>query len=255
MKIQEDLVCKNQDKFPLELRKKFVDATNYVLFEVDFTSWNSEKMKKLWRGRSLTGLLKDPEINHLFPCMDTTILGVTYLSSRGENVFYKILTAKGATKSFRENRASIMHIDSLIELEHNGVFYGLDIGCGDLTLLRPASRDEKISSEEENYFTTRPEVGEQIWTRSALLRVAGKTLLENPGISPMDFLNSSDNLVKVPYGITKEDIYSSLPRLGQEDVLTTNQKNYDPDASSRQNFEWIRQNKDFLPGMIQFCFR
>lgn len=249
-------LCQNQDKFPRGLVQRLTEAVNYVLDNSRFVSWDEEKMRKLWRGRPLNDLLKNPEINHLFPCLDTAAFATNYLAQKDENVYLKVLTEKGATKAFREERARIMHIDSLIELVYDGISFGLDIGCGDITLLRPTNnKDSSISPEEEEYFTTRPEVGERIWRRAPFLKVSGRDFIASPELSPLDFLETGHNLVKVPYDMTREDFYTAREVSGKESILRTNCGDYNPQDSAFSNKEWLDANKEFLPGLREFQYK
>ncbi len=251
--IKEEYKCQNQDKFPEEVVAKLVEATNHVLGISKFVAWNEETMKRLWRGRPLKNLLKNPEINYLFPCLDTAALATSYLAEKGEDVYLKVLTEKGATNAFREGKAGIMHIDSLVELVHNGVPYSLDIGCGDIIILKPITNQCSNSLEQE-FYTTRPEKGEQIWNRTPFLKVKGQEFVSHINLSPLDFLNIPQNLVEVPYDISKEDFYTSRDVGCKENILKTNQKDYNPQAARAFNKEWLETNKDFLPGLIAFTY-
>lgn len=249
-------LCQNQGKFPRGLVQKLTEAVNYVLDTSRFVGWDEEKMRKLWRGRPLNDLLRNPEINHLFPCLDTAALATYYLAQKDENVYLKVLTEKGATNAFREGRARIMHIDSLIELVYDELPFGLDIGCGDITLLRPTYRkDSSISPEEEEYFTTRPEDGESVWRRTPFLKVRGRDFIASPKLSPLDFLETAHNLVKVPYDITKEDFYTAREVSGKDSILRTNCRDYNPQDSASSNKEWLDANKEFLPGLREFQYK
>jgi hypothetical protein len=158
--------------------------------------------------------------------------------------------------AFREGRARIMHIDSLIELVYDGIPFGLDIGCGDITLLRPTyHKDSSISQEEEGYFTTRPEDGERIWRRTPFLKVSGRDFIASPESSPLDFLETANNLVKVPYDITKEDFYTARDVPGKDNILKTNCRDYNIQDSISSNKEWLDINKKFLPGLREFQYK
>ena len=249
-------LCQNQEKFPKDLVLKIVETVNYVLDKSIFVSWEEAKMEELWRGRPLNDLLNNPEINYLFPCLDTAALATYYLAEKGEDVYFKVLTERGATTAFKEGRARIMHIDSLTELVYDGIPFGLDIGCGDITLLRPTyNQGDSISSEEEEFLTTRPEAGEKIWRRTPFLKVSGRDFLSNPELSPLEFLERSHNLVRVPYGIRKEDFYTEREVSGKSSILKTNCKDYNPQDSASSNKAWLDSNKDFLPNLKEFQYK
>ncbi|MFH1711602.1 MAG: hypothetical protein ABH840_04785 [Nanoarchaeota archaeon] len=249
-------LCKNQDKFPRGLVQRLTEAVNYVLDTSRLVGWDEEKMRKLWRGRPLNDLLRNPEINHLFPCLDTSAIATHYLAQKDEEVYLKVLTEKGATKAFREEKARIMHIDSLIELVYDGIPFGLNIGCGDITILRPTNnKDSSISPEEKEYFTTRPEDGERIWRRTPFLKVSGRDFITSPELSPLDFLETCHNLVKVPCDITKEDFYTARDVPGKDSILRTNYRDYNPLDSASFNKEWLDTNKEFLPGLREFQYK
>jgi len=253
--VNKKILCQNQDKFPKDLVQKLVETVNYVLDTSKFVGWDEGRMRKLWRGRPLNDLLKNPEINYLFPCLDTATLATYYLAQKDEEVYLKVLTEKGATHAFREGKARIMHVDSLIELVHNGISFGLDIGCGDITLLRPTNNKDNSISPEEEYFTTRPEEGEGIWRRTPFLKVNGSDFVSHPDLSPLDFLETIHNLVKVPYDITKEDFYTAREVSGKDSILRTNCRDYNPQDSVSFNREWLEGNKEFLPGLRKFQYQ
>jgi len=250
---KQEYKCQNQDKFPGEVVAKLVDATNHALSVSKFIAWDEITMKRLWRGRPLKDLLKHPEINHLFPCLDTATIATHYLARKGEDVYLKVLTEKGATEAFKQERARIMHVDSLVELIHQGVPYCLDIGCGDITILTPTKNTSSDSLEQE-YHTTRHEQGEGIWTRTPFLRVKGQDLVRHADLSPLDFLDNDKNLVKVPYGVSREDFYASRNVEGKENILRINKRDYNPEAARTFNRQWIEDNKDFLPGLKEFRY-
>jgi len=252
--VKQEYVCQNQDKFPKELVQKLAEAVNYVLDTSRFVAWDEEKMKKLWRGRPLKDLLENPKINHLFPCLDTAALATYYLTQKGEKVYLKVLTEKGATDAFRGGKARIMHVDSLVELIYNDIPYGLDIGCGDITVLTQANNKDEVISPEEEYFTTRPEQGEQIWRRTPFLKVSGKDLITHMNLSPLDFLTTPFNTVKIPYGITKDDFYTIEKVNGKDNILNTNNEEYNASESRLFNREWLNANKKFLPNLHEFQY-
>jgi hypothetical protein len=247
--------CQNTDRFPREVVSIFIDATNHVLDTLTFKAWDKETMKRCWRGRSLNDLLKNPEANHLFPCLDTALLATHYLASQGQDAYLKVLTEKGAVEAFKDGRARIMHIDSLAEINWKGKSYALDLGCGDITILTPIiPTEDEIPSEEVKYFTTRPEEGEQIWRRTPFLRLRGQEIKNNPDRSPLSFLYAPENLVKVPYCIDPGDFYRENMASGKPSIVSSNQEGYDPKSCSRYNEEWLDKNKDFLPGMRRFRY-
>jgi len=196
--------CTNQDKFPGKVVEIFVAATNHVLSTLKFAAWDEATMKRQWRGRSLQALSENPEVNYLFPCLDTALLATAYLTSQGEEAYLEVLTEKGATKAFKSEKARIMHIDSLVRIELEGRPYLLDIGCGDVTLLTPVDEETR---EEVRYYTTRHNKGEEIWTRTPFLRVDGEIIQDNQNNAPLDFLTSKHNLVRAPFIIRKTDFY------------------------------------------------
>jgi hypothetical protein len=248
-------LCQNQDKFPDGLVQKLTETVNYVLDTLSFVSWDEEEMRRLWRKRSLNDVLRNPQANYLFPCLDTAALATDYLAHNNEDVYLKVLTEKGAMRAFREGKSRIMHIDSLVELIYDGVPYGLDIGCGDITLLRNTeSKDRNISPEEEEYFTTRPENGERIWRRTPFLKIGGKDLISNSDLSPLDFIETDYNLVKVPYNINKNDFYNEKEIQGKERILKSNTQDYNSNNLTSYNKEWLKANKDFLPGLKEFKY-
>lgn len=239
-------------KIPMEVRRKFVDTANYVLDNVVFNVWNESKMRNSWRKRSLDDIVKSREINHLFPCIDTAALATKYLIENGENASIKLLTEKGAVDAFRQERSRALHIDAITELVYEGVQYGLDIGCGDLTLFKPILEIEKYN-EEETYLTTRPEPHERIWRRTPFLKIRGKNLIENSSKPTLDFMETKYNLISIPYGIKKIDFHTFPDIKGKKGFLTTNE-DYDQKASASDNKKWLTKNQDFLPGLKEYKY-
>ena len=237
---------------PKEVKTVFIEAANYVLNNSKFTGWNEQKMKTQLRKRSLDTIVNSREINHLFPCADAAALATKYLTEKGEKVSIKFLTERGAVDAFRQGKSRAMHIDTITELFYQGVSYGLDIGCGDLTLFKPISGIEKFK-EEEAYITTRPEEHERIWKRTPFLKIDGKTLIQNSSRQMLDLMDTASNLSTIPYSLKKSEFHTFPQIEGKESFLTTNEE-YDPNASSSDNKIWLSIHQKFLPGLTEYKY-
>ena len=73
--------------------------------------------------------------------------------------------------------------------------------------------------------------------------------------SPLDFLETAHNLVKVPYGITKEDFYTAREVSGKDSVLRINCRDYNRQESASSNKKWLDANREFLPGLREFQYK
>lgn len=261
--VTEDLKCKNQDRFPKEIINIFIIAANYVLENSVFRKFSEDEIKNWWRNRSLRDIIernKDPKtnlysINHLFPCIDTSIIAAHYLRSNSYRATIKMFTEQGAFEEFRKGNRRIMHIDSVCRLEHKKKIYFLDIGCGDLTFGVLRSRE----NPEETYLTTRHETNESFWKRTPIAEVSGIgmypiTQYQNYIRTPSQFLNRNINQVKVPYGITVQDLRTEKAFEGKKSVFELN-LDYNPEESRRYNKEWLGENKDFLKGLKEFRYQ
>ena len=252
--MKENLKCNNIELFPKEVVERFVQTANYVLKSVVFTSWNEKQMKERWRKRSLSDVLQAKEINHLFPCIDTAAIATQFLYERGESPGLVLLTEKGAVKAFRDGKARALHIDAIVEIDYESQPYGLGIGCGDLNFLKENKSANK-ELEEKVYTTTRHEKGETTWKRTPFLVVNGTDLLKNKKIEILDFILSPFNQIKVPYNLKKEEFHVARTILGKKDFIQTNEEEYNPVASSRDNVEWLKQNKDIFPGLKKYAYK
>lgn len=240
------------EEFPEGVRRKFVDAANYVFDTLVFRAWNEQEMQEKWRKRSLDQILKSGEANHLFPCLDAGVVAVKYLNENGEDARLKLLTERGAVDAFRNGRARALHIDALVELPYAGVNYGLDIGCNDVILYKPVPSDSSDPLEEK-YLTTRPEEHERFWHRTPFLLIDGQTIVRNQTTPILDFLSNEHNQIKVPYGIKKEEFYEA-PAIGDKKSFLVTNEDYDSEASSADNKEWLAQNLEFLPGLKEYRY-
>jgi hypothetical protein len=240
------------EEFPNELRKKFIDAANYVLDNVVFKAWNEQEMKENWRKRSLDQILRSNEINHLFPCLDAAVAATKYLYENRDDARLKLLTEKGAVGAFRDGKSRALHIDVLVELLHQGINYGLNIGCGDVILYKQVPIDSEDPLEEK-YLTTRPEKHERFWVRTPFLVIRGKTIVDNASTPILNFLETEHNEVKAPYGITKEEFHRAPEIENKKSLLVTNE-DYDPNASSTDNREWLVENLKYLSGLREYKY-
>ncbi len=239
-------------EFPEEVKKKFVESANHVLDNFVFKAWDEAEMKEKWRKRSLSQILNSGEINHLFPCLDASAIAVKYLKEAGGSPRLKLLTESGAVDAFRNKKSRALHIDSFVELPYEGVNYCLNIGCGDVILYKPFPPDGSDELEEK-YLTTRPEKHERFWHRTPFLVLDGKTMAENQEIPLLNFVNSEHNMANVPYGIEVEEFHEALSVNGKKSFLLTNQ-DYDLDASTADNREWLAQNLKFLPDLKEYRY-
>jgi len=240
------------EEFPDEVRKKFVEATNYVLDNFIFKAWNEQEMKEKWRRRSLDQILESGEINHLFPCVDAGVVAAKYLHDNGENVRLNLLTERGAVDAFRKGKASALHIDALVELPFRGVNYGLDIGCGDVILYKPVLSGSSDPLEKK-YLTTRPEEHERYWDRTPFLIVDGLTLVRNQFTPILNFLDTGNNKIVAPYGIKKGEFHRA-PSVGDKKSFLVTNEDYDSEASSADNKGWLTENLQFLPGLREYRY-
>ena len=240
----------NISEFPSYVVEKFIEATNYVLETVTFRAWDEGQMRARWRRNSLNSLLEIKEINHLFPCIDTAILATSFLTREGEDSSLALLTEEGAMKAFRGGRKRVMHIDSTAELTYDGVTYKLDIGCGDITLIKP-------SDTENTYLTTRPEPNEKEWERRPFFRMKGKVIEDHPDIPVLSFIESPHNtIVPTPYAyvITLNNLHTVNPVSGEANILTTNKEQFNIEEARAFNKKWVNANRDLLPGIKEFRY-
>ena len=174
------------NEFPLEVIRPFILAANHVFETVSYQAWNPQEMRTKWRKRPASSILSDGDVNHLYPCVDTAVLATNYLQGLGLNPRFRVVTDKGAVDEFRQKRAQHVHIDSWVELDYDGKSYGLDIGSGDLTLVKTISHKRK--DHNKPFFTTRFEEYSQTWWRTDVLLLNGIVLLQSPDTPVLDFL-------------------------------------------------------------------
>ena len=233
-------------EFPEEFRTEVVRLTNYVLDKVAFTAWAPERMRSSWRKRSLQNILREGEINHLFPCVDTAVLANSW--ALNEDIKLKLLTEKGAVEAFRNGRARALHIDAITELTIRGQTYGFDIGCGDITLLKQVRNHD----EETVYLTTRQEEGEHFWQRTPFLSICATDISYN-NRSILNFLGTPFNKVAIPYNIKEAEFYEAPDIEGKGSFLDTNQ-DYDAESSGRDNEEWLKSQAEIFPNLIPYRY-
>jgi hypothetical protein len=252
MGIPTTLKCLNTAKFPKEVVELFIEAANFVLDNLEFVPWKIEKMRQMWGKRSLKNLLMDPQTNYLFPCLDTAILAVHYLTISGVPSYLKLLTEKQAVNKFHKKKARVMHLDSLVEVTHKNIPYSLEIGSGDLTFLTPL--DIYSSGEEIEYFTTQHDPGNTIWTRSPFLMIDGKLIEKYPEFPPLDFLESEQNLISVPYRLNTSDFQKEQRVKSKPSLFDINKRDYNKEALVAYNESWTKANADFLNGLKSFLY-
>ena len=233
--------------FPANAVARAIPGINHVLDSVCFTSWNSQEIVDKLTKRSYADIVRDGDVNHLFPCLDTAVVGGHYFFRTSEPGYLRLMTDKGALDQFRRGRANLVHLDCVIELEHEGVLYGFDIGCGDITLIR-LKPNQNPDSEQVVYLTSRPELGSREWNRTSLLLMPFSShshLISRP---IFDLLETNLNLVyangRLPYGLTKKEIltYKDVP--GEQNLITAN-TDFDAEACQEFNNLWTEDFNDY----------
>jgi hypothetical protein len=252
MKSSGSLKCQNTKRFPKEVVGIFIETANFVLDNLEFVPWGIEKMQRMFGKRSLKNLLREPQTNYLFPCLDAAILAVHYLTLSGVPSYLKLLTEKQVAKKFHDKRARLMHLDSLVEIAHKDTPYSLDIGSGDITFLTPLNPG--ISGEEIEYFTTRHDEWGSIWTRSPFLRIDGRLIEKYPELPPLEFLESEHNLINVPYCLNASDFQKEQRVKSKLSLFDINKRDYDKEALIAYNDSWTKANIDFLPCLKTFQY-
>ncbi len=243
-----EVIPKLMEMFSSEAVGRAIPAINQVLEAVYFTSWDEQEMSEKWRKRNFLDIIAEGDVNHLYPCIDTGVLATGIFYKNKEKEYLRIMTDKGALEQFRKGKACAVHLDCAVELEHNGVLYGFDIGCGDLTLTR-LKPNQDPASEQECYLTTRPEKHSREWHRTSIFlspATDNLPLVEKP---VFDLLETNHNLVyaanrRIPYGLTKQELHKVIEVPGEDNPLTTN-TNFDAQACQEFNDLWTMDFNDY----------
>jgi len=236
------------DMFPPRVVAKAIPAINYVLDSVCFTSWKPGEIVDKLTKRTYRKIDRDGDVNHLYPCVDTAVLGTFPFFRDYQNGFLRMMTDKGALDQFRKGKATMFHLDCVLELEDKGVLYGFDIGCGDLTLTR-LKQNQDPNSSQVTYLTTRHEPGSREWHRTSifLMPFSRHPILHSKPV--LELLETNENMVyavngRLPYGITREEIVTCKDVSGEANPITTN-INFDPRGCQEFNDLWTADFNDY----------
>jgi len=236
------------DMFPAYVVSRAIPVINQVLDSVFFTSWNAQEIAGKLTQRSYFKIINDGEVNHLYPCIDTAVLATYPFFKDQENGCLRIMTDKGALEQYRNGRANLVHLDCIFEIPHDGILYGFDIGCGDLTLtkLKP---DQDPNLEQAVYLTSRPEKHSREWHRTSILVIpfSRHPRLQNNPV--LDLLETNENLIYrlnsgIPLGLTRPEIVTCKEVPGKDNPITTN-TNFDPVACQEFNNLWTADFNDY----------
>jgi len=253
-----DYLMEGLSVFPKEVIDAFVDAANYSRSSLKFEAWSPEVMEHRWGGKRSLNQIKDEGVsNYLYNCLDSVPLAVERLVERGYKSHLVIVTAKDNVTETREGRAPHHHFDVFARMEFDGQAYGLNMGCGDFTFLKPISAevanpflDSPLSPEETGVWTSRPQRNERIWKRVPIFSMKGKALLNNPDTPLEDFFGSDYDLVRSkPYGLTLTELQTVHKKDGLPSIFEINQRDYDPKNINEWNKKWYNANKVQLPSL------
>lgn len=234
--------------FPEKVVARAIPAINFVLNIVNFTSWTPQEIVRKLTKRSYSDIVNERDVNHLYPCVDTAVVGTFPLFFNRERGYMRMMTDKGALDEYRRGRANIVHLDCVLELEESGVLYGFDIGCGDLTLTR-LKQNQDPNSEQVTYLTTRHEVHSREWNRKTIFLMP---FYNHPYLNDtpvFDLLETNKNLViaangRLPYGLTRQEILTCKDVKGEKNPITSN-GNFDVHGCQEFNDNWTMDFNDY----------
>ncbi|MBU0906933.1 MAG: hypothetical protein KKE05_02125, partial [Nanoarchaeota archaeon] len=126
------------EEFPENARRMAVEVANHVIDSVRFVPWTPEQMGAFWRRRSYDQIVASGEVNVCVPCIDTAALATVYLHGKGLGAALRLYTGQGAAEDFVAGKKRKLHLDATTLFFVDGQPYELDIGAGDITLLKDA---------------------------------------------------------------------------------------------------------------------
>jgi hypothetical protein len=237
---------------PVEAARVLTDGANSVLETFPYVGWDVNEMKGKWRKRSIDDI---DSLNHSFPCADAAARAVEYLHCMRINARLRLVTDPKVVQEFRKHNAPCLHIDAWPEVEHNGKWYGMDIGAGDAYFVF-AAKDEKPREEfpeEEVFATTRPEEGDRLWYRKTVLLIPGKNIFGNTELSVLDFISHPElNLATVPYRLTKKEFQMvQLEPENEEHRVFISNKPYDINGAREFTKDWTQDFNDYWKNRIR----
>jgi hypothetical protein len=239
----------NWKEIPIEVMRPHIEATNHVFLNLDYVGWNREDMKKNWRKRSNWDIVT---INGVFPCFDAALVASGYFDLRGIKSRLRMVTDPKIVQMFRQNHpdAPCLHIDAWNEIEHNGKWYGMDLGAGDEYMVYPATCEKPRLEfpDEEVFRTTRPESGDRLWYRKTVILVSGDVVARNREMPGLELMLDRDNQVQVPMNLTPEEFRQLKISDPEEQRVFVDNKEYDIKGAREFNEMWIADFNSYWQG-------
>ncbi|MFH1290398.1 MAG: hypothetical protein ABIH92_03250 [Nanoarchaeota archaeon] len=237
------------EEFPEEARMRAVEVANHVISQVRLVPWTPEQMETLWRRRSYDQICSSGEVNVCVPCIDTAALAVAYLETRRESSFVTLFTEQGAAEDFVAAKKRKLHLDATASFLVDGIPYEVDIGAGDITLLkgRPRHKDDIL------FATTRHDEPE--WRRTGIASLSGAELMRNKE-TPLVELLLQQRTTPLPFGLTREDFYRVNLEEGanDRDEFYTHAGGYDGAIERARSEGWTESVQHVFPGLKPFNY-
>jgi len=204
-------------------------------------------MDEQWRRRSYNQICESGEVNVCVPCIDTAALATAYLESKRTFSEIVLLTEQGAAERFKAGRKAKLHLDAAAGFMTEGKKYWLDIGAGDISLMKHiAGSDNNVS-----FATTRYD--EPKWGRTIIARVQGSELMRNKQ-TPLVELLLQQRTTPLPFGLTKEDFFRVNHNTDDGDRFYHHAQEYNAEIERAKNEGWTEGVQHVFPGLKPFNY-